>query len=282
MNEFTKGKKAFLIIAALMVVTFIVMVNVIGYMFYHVLIVYLVYLALAVIIFRSSFVALAGNYLLVSGKTEKARKWLLKAIQLGTKSPAAYLNYSIILLKDGDAKAAMSHLTKAKELDPKTSLDKNITLTTGSCYYVMGQIDDAIAVLEALRSKYVYVNAHVLSTLGYMYFLKGNLDMALELTNKALEDSPELGSAWDNLGQIYYKQKQLDESKKAFESALSYKKDLVDSCFHLGLIAEETGNLDTARLYFERAKNCRIDSLNTVSVEAVNEKYEKYFGNNAE
>lgn len=282
MSEFTKGKKTFLIIAALLVVTFIVMVNGIGYRFYHVLVVYLVYLMLAVIIFRSSFVALAGNYFLVSGKTEKARKWLLKAIGLGTKSPAAYLNYSIILLKDGDAEAAMSYLMKAKEFDPKTSLDKNIMLTTGSCYYVMGRIDDAIAVLEELRAKYVYVNAHVLSTLGYMYFLSDNMDMALELTNKALEDSPQLGSAWDNLGQIYYKQRQLDESKKAFETALSYKKDLVDSCFHLGLIAEETGNLDNARLYFERAKNCGINSLNTVSVEAVNEKYAKYFENKDE
>lgn len=277
MKEFTKGKKTFLIIAALAAVTYIAMVYGFGLKLYHVLIVYLVYLALAVVIFRSSFIALIGNYYQVSGNVEKARKWLLKAINIGTKSPAAYLNYSVILLKEGDGETAMSYLVKARELTPKSLLDKNIMLTMGSCYYVMGRIDDAVTILEELCSKYDYVNGHVLSTLGYMYFLKEDLDKALELTNKALEDSPQLGSAWDNLGQIYYRQGQLDEAKKAFESAIAYKNDLVDSYYYLGLISEDTGNADNARLYFERAKNCKITSLNTVSVEEVNEKYNKYF-----
>jgi len=277
MTELTKGKKIFLVTAALLAATYIVMVYVLGLRLGHVVLVYLIYLALAYVIYRPSFVAFAGNFRLVSGKTEKARKLLEKAISLNTTVPSAYLNYAIILLREGSAEEAMSYLLKAKELDPKTVLDKNISLTMGSCFYIMGRIDDAIETLERIRRDYVYAGPHVLSTLGYMYFLKDDLDTALELTNSAIEDSPRLGSAWDNLGQIHYKKSEFDEAKKAFEKAIECKNDLVDSHYYLGLIAEAEGNTQNARVFFEKAKNCKITSLNTVTAQEVDDKYRQYF-----
>jgi tetratricopeptide (TPR) repeat protein len=130
-------------------------------------------------------------------------------------------------------------------------------------------VDGAIEILERMRSTYDYVNATVLATLGYMYFLKDDLEKAEEFTQKALADSDASHSAWDNLGQIRYRQGERAQAREAFEKAVSFKGDLPDSLYYLGLIARDEGETEKARDYFNRALECEITPLNTVTREQV-------------
>jgi tetratricopeptide (TPR) repeat protein len=132
-------------------------------------------------------------------------------------------------------------------------------------------VDGAIETLEKMRRTYDYVNATVLATLGFMYFIKGDIEKAEELTQKALEDNPSSHSAWDNLGQIRYKQRKIDEAKEAFAKAVSFKGNLPDSLYYLGLIAREEGDENAAADYFKQALECDITPLNTVTREQVEE-----------
>lgn len=272
----SKGKKTAILIALFLLVTYVIIVFFLKLPIYWVLLIYAVCFLAAFIIFNSTFLAIIGNYYHATGKAVKANKFLKKAIDKNTKSPTAYLNYSITLVREGQGKEAMEYLQKSLTLNPPVITDKNIMLTMGSCYWVMGDIDAAIEVLEGMRKKYTYVNAHVYVTLAYMYFLKDDLETALELTNKAIEDQPQSGAAWDNLGQIYYKQGDIQKAKESFESAVSYKEDLPDSNYYLGVIAEKEGNAEKAKIYFQKAMNCNITSLNTITKDEVAESYKKY------
>jgi Tfp pilus assembly protein PilF len=122
-----------------------------------------------------------------------------------------------------------------------------------------------------MRKTYDYVNATVMATLGYMYFVKDDIEKAEDLTNKALEDNQSSHSAWDNLGQIRFKQGKYDEAKEAFVKAISFKGNLPDSLYYLGLIAREEGDGNAAADYFKQALECDITPLNTVTREQVEE-----------
>jgi len=227
--------------------------------------VYLAATAALIVIFFSTVLALIGNYLYASGKTENAVRFLEFAIKRDTPSPTAYINYSIYLIRNGNGEKALDCLKTAGNKNPDVMAMKNIDLTTASCHWSLGHPDKARDLLEDMRKRYDYVNAHVLSTLGYMYFALGDDEKALEFTNLALEDTPALAAAWDNLGQIYLRQGKTEDAKINFLKALEHKANLPDSLFHLGLIAEREGLAEEARAYYEKAIACEITALNTVS-----------------
>jgi tetratricopeptide (TPR) repeat protein len=175
------------------------------------------------------------------------------------------MHYALYLLRKGEGEAALRCLDKAESLRPKLLLQKNITLSRASCHWIMGRIEQARDILEGMRAEYEYVNANVLITLGYMYFLLDDFEKARQLSQLAIEDTPDSGAAWDNLGQIFYKQGQRAQAKEAFEKAIEYKPDLPDSLYHLGCIAEDEANYNAAAAYFSRAAACSITALNTVT-----------------
>ncbi len=241
---------------------------------YYLLLIYSAYAVLLGIIFYPSVLALIGNFQFTAGHTDKAEKLYRIAASKNSKNPTIYLNYAILLVRDGNAAEALDYLNKAQRLNKNVVTAKNITLTMGSCYWILGEIDKAIELLEGLKKEHEYVNNHVLTTLGYMYIVKGDLEKASFYSQKAVEDCPTSSSAWDNLGQISYKSGDLEKAKEHFSKALSFNKNLVDSNYYMGLITMEENDFESARTYFETALNCNISALNTVTKEQIQEKLE--------
>ena len=276
MGKLTKEQKnrylkIFVAFLPLFIITFFL-----GFPFYFAVIFYLAAFLISIIFYFPNYLAIIGNINFIRGNEDAARKFLKAAIGKNTKSPVAHHNYGIILMRDGDGKYALDILKKALGLKPKTITEKKVYLAMGSCHWVIGDIPGAIKTLEGMMEKYEYVNAHVLSTLGFFYFCAGENEKALDFTNRALEDSPENASAWDNLGQIYFKQNEIAKAKEAFEKAVGFKPDLPDSNYHLGLIAEAEYDLSGAKKYFTDAHDGKITALNTVTKEQIKDKYEKY------
>jgi tetratricopeptide (TPR) repeat protein len=216
-------------------------------------------------------VAIIGNYLYGRDQPRKAEPFFKWSIAHKTKSPSAHLYYATYLLRNGHAAEAEPLLTQAATLNPSVITTKHIRLTQASCQWALRNVDGAIEILEKMRHTYDYVNATVLATLGFMYFVKDDIEKAEELTNKALEDNQSSHAAWDNLGQIRYKQRKYDEAKEAFTKAVSFKGNLPDSLYYLGLIAREEGDENAAADYFKQALECDITPLNTVTREQVEE-----------
>ncbi len=260
-----------------LIVTCIVVVFMLDLSAWYITPIFLVYLILNAIAFNSYFLGSLGNFYFVSGKTKKAFKYYEKAISKKTKNVSALYAYGTEILKEsGRADEALTHLERARKINAKVNMDKNIRLAISSCYWVKGDIDRAINTLESLKSDYSYVNAHVYTTLGYFYILKEDFDKAMEYSKKAIDDNNEHSAAWDNIGQIYFRQKNFEDAKAAFLKALKYRENMVDSLYYLGVIYENEGNSDKAFEYFSKAKKCNISTLNTITKEQIMEKYTKY------
>lgn len=238
--------------------------------------VFIAYLIINSFIFHSYSLGILGNYYFLIQKNEKAFDIYKKAIAMNTNNVTTLYNYAVEILKAGYGKEALEYLQKAYKLNTKIIMEKNILLAMGSCYWVMNDIDKAIETLEGLKEKYSYVNSHVLTTLGYFYFLKDNYDKALEYSLDAIKDTPEHSAAWDNVGQIYFKQHDYKKAEESFLKAIEYKETMVDSLYYLGEIYEKENDKQKASEYFTKANNCNISALNTVTKKQVNIKYNEY------
>lgn len=238
--------------------------------------VYIAYFAINAIIFRSYFLGMVGNYFFFTGKDKKAYQYYEKAIKLNTRNVTALCNYGLRLLRESKPKEALDIFERALLINTKAVKEKDLLLAISSCHWGMGNIDKGIETLLSLKSKYEYVNPHAYTTLGYFYFLKEDYDTARMYTQKALDDDETYGSAWDNLGQIDLKEGKINDAKAHFEKALEFRPSLVDSLFFLGTIYENENNIEKAKFYYEKASKANISALNTVKVEEVTEKYNKY------
>lgn len=221
---------------------------------------------------RRSLWAVRGNMAYINSQFELSRIYLERAVKANVKSSMAYLYYAILLLREGEATDdAFMALEKAMKLKKNVLEERQILTTLGTCYWISGQVDKGIETLEDLRQTHDFVNESVLTTLGYMYILKSDFDRAIELTNAAIELSPQYAPAWDNLGQAYYKQGKIKEAKDNFLKALSFKDGLADSNYFLGKIYEDEGELPLALAQYKKAAICNITAFNTIGADEVDE-----------
>jgi tetratricopeptide (TPR) repeat protein len=227
---------------------------------------------------RSGRVAMMANVSFVRGDKERARALFQKAIAMRTRNPLVYINYAILLIREGNKTEPSALLDIADKLNKDPFTKKNIELTYASYYWIAGEIDKAIEVLEEMRAKYEYLNHHAMTTMGYMYILKGEYDKAREASEKAVADEPTAFAAWDNLGQIAYRLNDHGKAKECFGKALEIHGELADSLYYMGLISEDEGDVEKARGYFARLKDARITALSTITAEMAGEKIVEAYG----
>lgn len=205
-----------------------------------------------------------------------ALKFYRFADKYDNRSALSLASYGLILFKEGECAAALQHFKKMRESTGKDFLDRVGATNMALCYWKLDRIDEGIEVLEEIKKKYKYLNADILTTLGYFCMLKGDYEKALDYTNEALEDDEEHGPALDNLGQIYFRKGQLEKAEEYFIKALENKENMVDSKYYLGMIYEKQGDREKAAEYFNKAYNTAISQFSTVSHEQIEEKYREY------
>jgi len=98
------------------------------------------------------------------------------------------------------------------------------------------------------------------NNLAYIYAEQGgNIDVALNLAQKAREKMPQDANVADTLGWIYYK-------KNVYSTAITYLKEAAEKMpeqpvvrYHLGMAYYKNGNRDLARQELNRALSLSQD-----------------------
>lgn len=227
------------------------------------------YILMSVIICNAYVLGMIGNYFYFTKQRATAIRFFEKAVKKNTFHIKAMHIYAVHLLQEGHPQEALEILKREQKINTKVLYDKLIPLAMSSCYWVLGDVDMAIATIKSLQSKYSYVNPDTLTTLGYFYLLKGDYDNAEATTKQALEDNALYAPAWDNMGQIYYQKGNYDEAIVNFEKALELRPSMPESLYYAALIYKEKGDKQKAREYLEKASNTFISTLSTVKKEQI-------------
>lgn len=230
---------------------------------------FFIYLILSALVCHNYVLGMIGNMYYFFRKPDKAKEFYTIAVKRNTRNVKALYNYALDALHEGRAEEALKVFQRAEKINTKVLFEKLIPLAVSSCYWVLGDVDKAIATIEDLQKKFNYINPNTLTTLAYFYLLKKDFDKAEELTNKAISDNEAYAPAWDNLGQIYYTKGEIEKAKVYFEKALEYRESMTESLYYMGLISKAEMDIDKAKEYFEKANNGYISALSTVKREDI-------------
>ena len=232
--------------------------------------------------------AFVGDLLYKDGKSEEAVTYYLKAVKL---SPANYSVWQNILNIEADLSqydSLISHSEEALEYFPNQALlyyfagtgylvqnnyRKSIRMLEQGRKYTIdpnlltvfyGQLGDAYNGIEEQEKSYrAYEKAlenspnndHVLN--NYSYFLSlanKDLDRALEMSTKLVEQHPENPTYLDTHGWVLYTNGKYKESKKFLEKAASLDEDgtVIE---HYGDVLFQLGEIEEAIKQWERARD---------------------------
>jgi tetratricopeptide (TPR) repeat protein len=230
------------------------------------LIIILIYLA------RTKLIVLLANAGYMQGNMEKARVLYLKAFELKTRNPMAYLNYARLLLRGGEAAEALRYLELAAKHNKSPFAAKYIDFEVACCHWITGNITEAEATLAKMGERYEYLNYDMLATWGYIHLLLDNHGLAEEASLKALEENPNATAALFNLGLSAYKQGENGKAADFFEKALAVNPELAGCLYYMGRIRDDEDNTKEAQEYYLRAKEAPISIFSPVTAEQINEK----------
>jgi tetratricopeptide (TPR) repeat protein/CHAT domain-containing protein len=127
----------------------------------------------------------------------------------------------------------------------------------GICYERLNRWDRA----EADLKKALDLNPeepHVLNYLGYSWIERGgNVEEAIRMIRRAVEQQPDDGYTVDSLGWAYFRTGNYEEALKTLERAVRLKPDDPTLNDHLGDVYAKLGRLSEARPQWVRARDLR-------------------------
>ena len=132
---------------------------------------------------------------------------------------------------------------------------------------------------EALNSLNLIIkedkkNLNVLSTIGDIHVIKGNLTEAVKIFDKIIEINPNLAVIYNNKGFCLLRMKNYDESIPNFQKAIHNKKDYHEAYNNLGIALMKVGSNSEAKNNFLNAvkyKENYFQAYNNLSTLALEE-----------
>jgi tetratricopeptide (TPR) repeat protein len=160
------------------------------------------------------------------------------ALALDPEHAPSHEELGIMYVGMGQPEAAVMHLTKATEIDPKRWRAFNALAVLAD---MDERYEDAVNLyLDALEG---YPNSGMLmNNIGYSYYLAGDLQNATNWFDAAIQAEPDYAPAVKNLGLLYARQGWYDEAVTTFKRVTDDPQAYNDT----GYIALRNGDYDQA------------------------------------
>lgn len=215
------------------------------------------------------------------GQKAEAMKMYETLYESGVVQASYMLPYSVLLLRSGEEGAfqkVREVLVKAQKAPDLTEDSRQqLMMNYAIAVWKLGELDKAIAVLEASHSKAPCSLTY--ESLGFLYIETGDAEKALAYNMEALEYDGDDAITLDNLGQIYFRL--LGDKKTAkeyFEKAHQLKPNQIDTLYFLALLDEEEGRSNDAVEKLETALKGNFSPLNHVNRQMAEEMYKRLSG----
>ncbi len=195
----------------------------------------------------------------------------------GSNDISGYLNLAVVFKDLGHYEKGIKVLNSARV---KFGNDRRILSFLGRLYYLNGQLDSSISVFSLLL-KNEPEDRDALITLGLCYLEKENIPLAQEYFQKILKIDKENVVAHLSLAELYYRQNKLEESALEYK-ALSFIDASIGQVYeYWGDILIKMGNFKEALKIYEKIsftdpQNKQIsDKLSRIRQELGKEYFEK-------
>ena len=204
---------------------------------------------------------------LQAGDTAAAIASLEKAVGTTPGSAEAHLLLAQAYYRAQRKDEATQQFMAGLSLDPKAALpleskDVDELLKVGNAHASLGQLDEALAVYQAVL-QIKPDKAAARTNIGVVYYQGGRFDDAVTELKKALEIDPKDAETHYMLGATYVQQQKLDDAEQAFNKSIELKPDLAEAYIGLGNVYLARKNTDKAVSTLQKAADLKPDQAET-------------------
>lgn len=200
-----------------------------------------------------------GLSLAQSSDHEGALQYLESAVTLNPNDLNSTLAYSFSLNQTKKEDEALIYLKRALRIDPKNTQalgmmgliydGKDLFNKSDSIYSIAVEIDSS--------------DILILNNFAYSLAERGvNLDKALRMVQKAVDEDPENSSYLDTIGWVFYQMGDYKQAEEYIKKAMEYDENNSTLLDHLGDVFYRMGDLEKAKEIWESA--LELDSNNSV------------------
>jgi Flp pilus assembly protein TadD len=174
-----------------------------------------------------------------------ARQAFLNALELDPEHAPSHEEIGLLYISFGQPEAAVSHLTKATQLDENRWRAYN---ALGVIADVDGRHADAATMyMAALKAN--PDSAMLMNNIGYSFYLAGNLQESTHWFDRAIQVDPNYAPAVKNLALLYARQGWYDEAVNTFKKVMDEPQAYNDA----GYFAMRNGDLEEASKLLTKA-----------------------------
>jgi len=174
-----------------------------------------------------------------------------------TEDAQAYIKQGQASLKAGDAETAISHFSRAIELDAKSA---EAYVGRGDAYSELAQFEQALPdYIKAIELDPGYARAY--AGRCYAYFQLDDHDQAIADCTKAIELDPNDAIVYRNRGLNYFHLDDYDRAIGDFTQAIQLDPDYADAYYWRGHNYYWSGDYDRAIADYSKAIELKFDPL---------------------
>ena len=189
-----------------------------------------------------------GERYLASDQASKALEQFLKAHEIYPDDPILHYDLASVYVEKRRFDKAEFHLKEAIGLKPDYSAAYNYL---GVLYFRKGEVDLAIEAYQKALENMLYANPqfpHL--NLGVAYLSRNEYRKAILHLEEAIRFVPNYVDAYNNLGRAYEGLGQYGKAKVYYEKALEFNPQYVNAYLNLGKLSYRSGERQKAREYF--------------------------------
>ena len=227
-------------------------------------------------IFRANLLTAVGCRV-YNSNPEKGIKILRLAYSTGKLTAQNQLMYAYIIIRYGLLDEAETVINKALVLGRHVLTDSEVMASDFNKALITwkrGDLSSAIVQLEELYEA-GYKTSAFFGSLGSFYLLNKEYDKALSLAREGVEYDREDLVSRDNLGQAYLELGMLSEAQEVYEELIPMGPSFIEAYYNYGSVLEKRGSLEEAKKFYGLALTYEEKYLSTISLETVNEAYER-------
>ena len=182
-----------------------------------------------------------------------SKKLLLELLEETPPTDLApfYMNLISIAVLEKEFVLAKEYLQKVK--DSKTEINYNLDLTESYILSEIGRPKEALAILD----KSTAVSGQILYKKATLNFVLGNLDIATQQLEKAIEKEPEKATYYTLMAEILLNKQEYEEAAEYALTSIEIVKYFPKAHLLLGQALENLGDLENAKVAYEMANSLK-------------------------
>jgi tetratricopeptide (TPR) repeat protein len=222
---------------------------------------------------RGEIFAHIGNVQYMKGNEEKAYLWIGKATKFKDCKPNVLTAFAFLKLKKNEVEDAERILQKVIDSNAQKHDQNKAKATMGLVDWKKGRLYFAINNLEKIYEE--YKNTTLYHYLGFLYTLKGDLEVAYEFNKEAYDYNNSNQFILNNFAYVNFLKMNYEEAESLYKKLIDKSPNFLEPYYYYGLVLIDKGQKSEGKKFIEKSLEYKKSFFTEITEEEIKLKLEQ-------